>query len=55
VRWQLFLLGLILVLMNFVATALVLVPLIIILPLSWFAVRDYVDLLLEYEIIREYK
>lgn len=55
VRWQLYLLALILVLVNFVATALALVPLIFTLPLSWFAVRDYLDRLLEYEIIRDYK
>ena len=55
VRWQLFWLGLILLVLNLAATALALVFLLITLPLSWFAIRDYIDLLLEYEIIREYK
>ena len=55
VRWQLFWLGLILLVLNLAATALALVLLLITLPLSWFAIRDYIDLLLEYEIIREYK
>jgi|ADurb_Cas_01_Slu_FD_contig_31_3212814_length_1084_multi_3_in_0_out_0_1 hypothetical protein len=55
VRWQLFWLGLILLALNLAATALALVFLLITLPLSWFVIRDYIDLLLEYEIIREYK
>ncbi|MDD4223568.1 MAG: hypothetical protein PHD87_03180 [Candidatus Cloacimonetes bacterium] len=55
VRWQLYLLALILLLINLLATGLALVLLIFTLPLTWFAVRDYTDRLLEYEIIRQYK
>jgi hypothetical protein len=55
VRWQLYLLALVLTLANSLAMLLALVPLVFTLPLSWFAIRDYVDLLLEYEIIRDYK
>ncbi len=55
VRWQLYLLVLILLVINLVAAALALVLLIFTLPLSWFAVRDYTDRLLEYEIIRAHK
>lgn len=53
VRWQLFLLLLVLGLINALAVILVLIPLLVTLPLSWYAVRDYVDKLLEYEIIRD--
>lgn len=55
VRWQIYLLALILLTVNLLATGLVLALLVFTLPLSWFAVRDYTDLLLEYEIIRDYK
>ncbi len=55
VRWQLYLLALILLLANILAAGLALLLLVITLPLSWFAIRDYIDLLLEYEIIRDYK
>ncbi len=55
VRWQLYLLALVLILINLAATTLAMVLLLFTLPLSWFAVRDYTDLLLHYEIIRKYK
>jgi len=54
-RWQLWRLSLILILLNLLGVALALIPLIFTLPLSWFAIRDYTDLLLEYEIIRSQK
>ncbi len=53
VRWQMYLLALILAVLNTIAFFLVLVPMLITLPLSWFAIRDYTDLVLEYEIIRK--
>lgn len=55
VRWQMYLLALVLAVLNTIALALFIVPLLITLPLSWFAIRDYTDLVLEYEIIREPK
>lgn len=55
VRWQMYLLALILAVLNTIAFFLVLVPMLITIPLSWFAIRDYTDLVLEYEIIRETK
>jgi hypothetical protein len=52
VRWQLYLLVLVIGIMNSVALAVLVLPILITLPFSWLAVRDYTDLLLEYEIIR---
>ena len=52
-RWQIYLLFLVLAILNTIATGLLLIPLVITLPLSWFAIRDYTDLLLEYELIRD--
>ena len=54
-RWQLWRLALILILINLIASGLAFIPLIFTLPLAWFAIRDYTDLLLEYEIIRSQK
>lgn len=54
-RWQLWRLALILIFLNLLGVALAFIPLIFTLPLSWFAIRDYTDLLLEYEIIRSQK
>ncbi len=51
VRWNLYLLGLILLLSNLLGTITVVVGLTITLPVSWFAIRDYVDLLFEYGVI----
>ncbi|MDP2173369.1 MAG: hypothetical protein Q8M98_07720 [Candidatus Cloacimonadaceae bacterium] len=55
VRWNLYLLALVLVLLNIAGAILFVVPLAITIPLSWFAIRDYTDLLLEYELIRAQK
>jgi len=52
-RWNLYLLGVIIFLINLAAFFLVLIPLVITLPLSWYAIRDYTDLLLDFEIIRD--
>lgn len=53
VRWNLYLLALVLGLINLVAFSLLLIPLVITIPLSWFAIRDFTDLLLDFEIIRD--
>lgn len=53
VRWNLYLLALVLVIINFVAGIIFIIPLALTLPLSWYAVRDYTDLLLEYELDRQ--
>lgn len=53
VRWNIYLLVLLLAVLNAVAALLLIVPLVITLPLSWFAIRDYTDLLLEYELDRQ--
>jgi hypothetical protein len=53
VRWNLYLLALVLTLFNLIAFALALIPLVVSLPFAWFAVRDYTDLLLGFEIIRD--
>lgn len=52
VRWNIYLLALVLTLLNMLAFTLLLIPLVITIPLTWYAVRDYTDLLLDYEIIR---
>jgi hypothetical protein len=53
VRWNMYLLVLALFILNSIAALLLIVPLVVTLPLSWFAVRDYTDLLLEYELDRQ--
>ena len=53
VRWNMYLLVLVLFILNSIAGLLFIVPLVVTLPLSWFAVRDYTDLLLEYELDRQ--
>lgn len=53
VRWNIYLLVLVLALINLLAGALFIVPLAITLPLSWIAVRDYTRLLLEYELDKQ--
>lgn len=50
VRWNLYLLALILAILNSVAALLLIFPLVFTLPLTWYAIRDYTDLLLEYEL-----
>jgi len=53
VRWNLYLMVLILFALNSLAGLLLIVPLAITLPFSWYAIRDYTDLLLEYELDRQ--
>lgn len=55
VRWQKYLLVLILFCLNLIAALLFVFPLLITLPFTWFAIRDYTDLMLGYEMIREDK
>lgn len=52
VRWQLYLLVLVLAVLNSLALVLLIIPLLVTIPFSWFAIRDYTDRLLEYELIR---
>jgi hypothetical protein len=51
VRWNTYLLALCLVLLNMAATVLLLFPLIFTLPLSLFAIRDYTNRLIEFELL----
>jgi hypothetical protein len=55
VRWQIYLMALILVLLNVLAMTLLVLPLLIILPFSWFAIQDYTAKLLDFELIRDNK
>lgn len=50
-RWNIYLLALVLGVMNLVALMLFFVPLIFTLPLSMFAVRDYIRRLVDYELL----
>ncbi len=50
VRWNIFLMSLILLVANLLATLMFIVCLAVILPYSWFAIRDYVDTMIEYEV-----
>jgi len=50
VRWNIFLMAIILVIANILATLLFVIGLAITLPFTWFAIRDYVDKLIEYEV-----
>ena len=54
VRWNIWLLALILVLINGLAAVLALVGLVITLPLSWFVIRDYTWKLVDFELL-EYR
>jgi hypothetical protein len=54
VRWNIYLLALVLGLLNLLAFALAIFPLLFTLPLSYFAIRDYIKLLEEYEML-EYR
>lgn len=51
VRWNIFLLALVLAVMNGLAFCLFFVPMVITLPLSLFAIRDYTARLIEYELL----
>ncbi len=54
VRWNIFLLTLVLVVINSIAGLLLFIPLVISLPLSLFAIRDYARKLFEFELL-EYR
>jgi len=49
-RWNIFLMVLILFVANLLATLLLVVGLAVIVPFSWFAIRDYVDKMIENEV-----
>lgn len=49
-RWNIFLLGFILFIVNLLAAAFLLVGLIITLPFSWIAIRNYTDKLIDFEV-----
>lgn len=51
VRWQIYLLALSLAVLNLLALAALIVPLLVTLPFSWFVIRDYTDRLLAYELL----
>lgn len=51
VRWNIFLLALVLALLNAVAFLLLFVPMVVTLPLSLYAIRDYTNRLVEYELL----
>lgn len=53
-RWNIFMLALILALANVLALLLLIIGLAVVLPFTWFAVRDYVDKLIENEVL-EYR
>ena len=50
VRWNIFLMVIILAVANILATLFFVVGLAIAVPFTWFAVRDYVDKLIDYEV-----
>jgi len=50
-RWNIFLMALILASANVLALLLLIIGLAVVLPFTWFAVRDYVDKLIENEVI----
>jgi len=52
IRWNLFLMIILLFSLNFIATVLFIIGLAITLPFSWFAIRDYVDKLIDYEVFQ---
>lgn len=49
-RWNIFLMGIVLTLANVLAALLLIVGLAITIPFTWFAIRDYVDKMIEFEI-----
>jgi hypothetical protein len=53
VRWNIYLMVLVLAVLNILATLVLLVPLAITIPFSWYAVRDYTRTLLEYELDKQ--
>jgi hypothetical protein len=50
VRWNLFLLVVILFVINILALLFLFIGLIITLPYTWYAIRDYVDKMIEFEV-----
>lgn len=52
-RWNLFLLAIMVFLSLILSVVMLLIPLTIILPFSWYAIRDYVDKLIEYEVFND--
>ncbi|MFO7660240.1 MAG: hypothetical protein R6V77_04945 [Candidatus Cloacimonadaceae bacterium] len=52
-RWNVFLMALILTVANFLAILLLVIGLAVVLPFTWFAIRDYVDKLIENEVIEK--
>lgn len=50
VRWNLFLMAILLVVTNILATLLLVVGLAVTIPYTWFAIRDYIDKLIEFEV-----
>lgn len=50
-RWNLYLMALILVVLNTFAFAFLLLGLLVTIPFTWFCVRDYTSKLLEYELL----
>lgn len=50
-RWNIFLMALILTVANFLAVLLLVIGLAVVLPFTWFAIRDFVDKLIENEVI----
>lgn len=53
VRWNIYLMVLILGILNLVAGLALIVPLAITIPFSWYAIRDYTRTLLEYELDKQ--
>lgn len=53
-RWNIWLMGLILGALNLIAFALLLVGLVITIPFSWFVIRDYTRRLVDFELL-EYR
>jgi len=50
VRWNIFLMAIILTLINLLATAFFVVGLAVTVPFTWFAIRDYSDKLIEFDV-----
>jgi hypothetical protein len=50
VRWNLFLMAIILTLINLLATVLFVVGLAVTVPFTWYAIRDFSDKLIEFEV-----
>lgn len=51
VRWNIFRMLIVLFLLNMMATVLLLVGLVVTIPFTWLAIRDYTDKLIEFEVI----